>query len=51
MWSSVGWPRPSRDSVAAITSRLPLVLSLMAAIMLVLLFLLTGSVVLPVKAR
>ena len=40
----------NRDSVAAITSRLPLVLSLMAVIMLVLLFLLTGSVVLPVKA-
>lgn len=45
-----GLAQTNRDSVAAITSRLPLVLSLMAAIMLVLLFLLTGSVVLPVKA-
>ena len=34
----------------AITSRLPVVLGLIAVIMLVLLFLLTGSVVLPVKA-
>ena len=45
-----GLAQTNRDSVAAITSRLPLVLSLMAAIMLVLLFLLTGSVVLPIKA-
>ena len=45
-----GLAQTNRDSVAAITSRLPLVLSLMAAIMLVLLFLLTGSVVLPFKA-
>jgi len=45
-----GLAQTNRDSVAAITSRLPLVLSLMAVIMLVLLFLLTGSVVLPVKA-
>jgi RND superfamily putative drug exporter len=36
--------------VDAITSRLPLVLGLIAVIMLVLLFLLTGSVVLPIKA-
>jgi RND superfamily putative drug exporter len=40
----------NRDSVDAITSRLPLVLGLIASIMLVLLFLLTGSVVLPLKA-
>lgn len=40
----------NRDSVAAVTDRLPLVLGLMAVITLVLLFLLTGSVVLPVKA-
>ncbi|HEX7323194.1 MAG TPA: MMPL family transporter [Mycobacterium sp.] len=40
----------NRDSVAAITSRLPLVLGLIAAITFVLLFLLTDSVVLPVKA-
>lgn len=45
-----GLAQTNRDSVAAITSRLPLVLGLMAVIMLVLLFLLTGSVVLPVKA-
>jgi RND superfamily putative drug exporter len=45
-----GLAQTNRDSVDAITSRLPLVLGLMAAIMLVLLFLLTGSVVLPVKA-
>ncbi|MCB0922989.1 MAG: MMPL family transporter [Mycobacterium sp.] len=45
-----GLAQTNRDSVAAITSRLPLVLSLIAGIMLVLLFLLTGSVVLPVKA-
>jgi uncharacterized membrane protein YdfJ with MMPL/SSD domain len=40
----------NRDSVQAITARLPLVLGLIAAIAFVLLFLLTGSVVLPVKA-
>ncbi len=45
-----GLAQTNRDSVAAITSRLPLVLGLMAAIMLVVLFLLTGSVVLPIKA-
>lgn len=45
-----GLAQTNRDSVNAITSRLPLVLGLIAAIMLVLLFLLTGSVVLPIKA-
>ena len=40
----------NRDSVDAITSRLPLVLTVIAVITFVLLFLLTGSVVLPVKA-
>lgn len=40
----------NRDSVHAITARLPLVLGLIAIITFVLLFLLTGSVVLPVKA-
>ena len=45
-----GTAQINRDSVDAITSRLPLVLGLIAAIMLVLLFLLTGSVVLPLKA-
>jgi len=45
-----GLAQTNRDSVDAIASRLPLVLGLIAAIMLVLLFLLTGSVVLPIKA-
>ncbi|WP_167098079.1 MMPL family transporter [Mycobacterium sp. DL592] len=45
-----GTAQTNRDSVNAIASRLPLVLGLIAAITLVLLFLLTGSVVLPVKA-
>lgn len=45
-----GLAQTNRDSVDAIISRLPLVLGLIAAIMLVLLFLLTGSVVLPIKA-
>jgi putative drug exporter of the RND superfamily len=40
----------NRDSVDAITSRLPLVLGLIAVIMLGLLFLLTGSAVVPLKA-
>ncbi|OBG16539.1 hypothetical protein A5765_07355 [Mycolicibacterium celeriflavum] len=40
----------NRDSASAITSRLPLVLGVIAAITFVLLFLLTGSVVLPLKA-
>jgi RND superfamily putative drug exporter len=45
-----GWAQINRDSSKAVTSRLPLVLSVMAAITFVLLFLLTGSIVLPVKA-
>jgi RND superfamily putative drug exporter len=40
----------NRDSADAITSRLPLVLGVIAVITFVLLFLLTGSVVLPLKA-
>lgn len=40
----------NHDTVAGMTSRLPLVLGLMAAITVLLLFLLTGSVLLPVKA-
>ncbi|KUH98103.1 MMPL family transporter [Mycobacterium sp. IS-3022] len=40
----------NRDSASAITTRLPLVLGVIAAITFVLLFLLTGSVVLPLKA-
>jgi RND superfamily putative drug exporter len=45
-----GTAQINRDSVDAITSRLPLVLGLIAMIMLGLLFLLTGSVVLPLQA-
>jgi RND superfamily putative drug exporter len=45
-----GGAQANRDSVAAITSRLPLVLGLIGVITLVLLFLLTGSVILPLKA-
>ena len=45
-----GLAQPNRDSVDALTPRLPLVLALIATIMLVLLFLLTSSVVLPIKA-
>ena len=40
----------NRDSAEAVTSRLPLVLSIIAHITFALLFLLTGSVVLPLKA-
>jgi RND superfamily putative drug exporter len=45
-----GTAQTNRDSVNAITSRLPIVLSVIAAIMFVLLFLLTGSVAIPLKA-
>lgn len=45
-----GTAQINRDSVHAITSRLPLILGLIAMITFVLLFLLTGSVVLPLKA-
>lgn len=45
-----GLAQINRDSVRAITDRLPLVLGLIATITFALLFLLTGSVVLPVKA-
>jgi putative drug exporter of the RND superfamily len=40
----------NRDSSVAITDRLPTVLAVIAAITFVLLFLLTGSVILPLKA-
>jgi RND superfamily putative drug exporter len=40
----------NRDSAEAVTSRLPLVLSVIAVITFGLLFLLTGSVVMPLKA-
>ena len=39
----------NRDTAQAVTSRLPIVLTVIAAITFVLLFLLTGSVVLPLK--
>ncbi|UQX10399.1 MMPL family transporter [Candidatus Mycobacterium methanotrophicum] len=45
-----GLAQINRDSAHAITTGLPLVLGLIAAITFALLFLLTGSVVLPVKA-
>ena len=45
-----GTAQINRDSVDAIASRLPLVLGLIAGIMFILLFLLTGSVVMPLKA-
>jgi RND superfamily putative drug exporter len=45
-----GTAQTNRDSVNAITSRLPVVLGVIAAIMFVLLFLLTGSVAIPIKA-
>jgi len=45
-----GLAQINRDSVNAIMNRLPLVLGLIAAVTFALLFLLTGSVVLPLKA-
>ncbi|ANE82416.1 hypothetical protein A7U43_26990 [Mycobacterium adipatum] len=45
-----GVAQTDRDSVQAIAATLPLVLALIAAITFCLLFLLTGSVVLPLKA-
>jgi RND superfamily putative drug exporter len=45
-----GTAQVNRDSVAAITSRLPIVLGAIAIIMFAVLFLLTGSVMIPVKA-
>ncbi|CAN5746759.1 MMPL family transporter [soil metagenome] len=45
-----GTAQLNRDSVDAITSQLPLVLGLIAAVMFILLFLLTGSLVIPIKA-
>jgi putative drug exporter of the RND superfamily len=45
-----GLAQINRDSVDAITNRLPIVLGLIAVITFVLLFLLTGSAVLPLQA-
>jgi putative drug exporter of the RND superfamily len=48
LWT--GLAQINLDSVDAITKRLPTVLAVIAAITLIVLFMLTGSVVLPVKA-
>jgi RND superfamily putative drug exporter len=45
-----GTAQINRDSSVAITDRLPIVLAVIAAVTFVLLFLLTGSVILPLKA-
>ncbi|OBI23088.1 hypothetical protein A5712_11340 [Mycobacterium sp. E2327] len=45
-----GMAQTNRDCVHGITSRLPLVFGFIAVVTLVLLFLLTGSVLLPIKA-
>jgi RND superfamily putative drug exporter len=45
-----GAAQVTHDNAVAISSRLPLVLAVIGAISLVLLFLLTGSLVLPIKA-
>jgi RND superfamily putative drug exporter len=45
-----GVAQVNRDSVDAITSRLPIVLGIIAVITFALLFLLTGSLILPLKA-
>jgi uncharacterized membrane protein YdfJ with MMPL/SSD domain len=45
-----GGAQVNRDSVHAITSRMPVVLAVIGVITFVLLFLLTGSLVLPLKA-
>jgi uncharacterized membrane protein YdfJ with MMPL/SSD domain len=45
-----GVAQGNRDSVRAITARLPLVLLIIGGITLLVMFLLTGSVILPVKA-
>lgn len=45
-----GLAQTNRDCVRGITSRLPVVFGFIAIVMLVLLFLLSGSVVLPIKA-
>lgn len=45
-----GWAQTNHDAATAVTSRLPLVLTVIGAITLGLLFVLTGSIVLPLKA-
>jgi putative drug exporter of the RND superfamily len=44
-----GWAQINHDSAMAVTSRLPLVLAVIGAITFLLLFVVTGSVVLPLK--
>jgi RND superfamily putative drug exporter len=45
-----GPEQSNRDSIESIASRLPVLLALIATVMFVLLFLLTGSIVVPLKA-
>ncbi|BBZ65500.1 membrane protein [Mycolicibacterium insubricum] len=45
-----GAEQANRDGVTAIATRLPVLLMLIAVVMMTLLFLLTGSVVIPIKA-
>lgn len=45
-----GAEQANRDGVTAISTRLPVLLTLIAVVMMMLLFLLTGSVVIPIKA-
>ncbi|HET6735100.1 MMPL family transporter [Mycobacterium sp.] len=45
-----GAEQSNRDGVDSIVSRLPMLLTLIAAVMFVLLFLLSGSIVIPLKA-
>ncbi|MCH9722109.1 MAG: MMPL family transporter [Actinomycetia bacterium] len=45
-----GVPQINRDVVGAVTTRMPLVLTLIGVITFILLFLLTGSLILPLKA-
>jgi RND superfamily putative drug exporter len=45
-----GGAQMNRDIVSAVTSRMPLVLSVIGVVTFVLLFLLTGSLILPLKA-
>jgi putative drug exporter of the RND superfamily len=45
-----GAEQANNDSIAGIASRLPLVLGAMAAVMFALLFMLTGSIIVPFKA-
>ena len=45
-----GLEQTNRDSIHSIATRVPVVLALIAVVMFVLLFMLTGSIVVPVKA-